>query len=256
MDLNSAFRSDAAAIYSQTNSNSGKLQITNNKLNHIETGQIVIKLVGDATKPQNPCIISENEILVSGSVSKSQLVVLDDYPNSRVTGNSFRPFATVTGNSSVRFNRCDSAIFENNYMRGGDFGVTVNAEPVYIGKNIWDSQTSGKVRLVSLGTFIGTANTTYAFRVATSGAAGTPWSDAGVTSAFIANGHYRLSHSFGSTNYSVMCMEDNTTTPDAVFSVVRGSSTIDIYIVDAAGAPAIPNFTVNITHGTGSEYTI
>lgn len=259
MQLNAEWNTSMAAVYSEyrASGNGGKLQIVNNKFNHIESGQIIIFCKGDPTKPQNPVIIEGNEILVSGDAVHSQLIVLSDHPNSRIVNNSLRPFAVVAGDASIRLNTSDNTVIENNYVRGGDYAITLNACTASIGKNIIDSVTTGKVQILSAGLANMYFNLSQAFRVTgASGTAGFPWSDTGVTVANVGTGHYEITHAFGNTDYTAMAVEDSSTDADIIFSIVRTSTTINIYSKTVGGVLTNVNFLLNVVHSPRSTYLL
>lgn len=260
MDLNGGYGSDRAAIYQlyDAASNSGKLQIVHNKFNHIETGQAVIWIYGDPAKPQNSCIIADNEFLVSGDATNGRLVILNDAPHSRITGNSFRPKSVVSGHGVIRLNDSEDCIIEHNYFESADYAVeTSMSTDCFIGKNIYRNMTSGKFIANGSGSFVATAGRTLGFRVASTGAASTPFDDSAFTASRVATGHFRLTHSIGNTNYAVSVTNDNSTAaPETRISVVRSATEINIYVNDSAGSALNISMLVQVTLGVDCEYAL
>lgn len=255
MQCNGGYGTDRACVYQDVNSNSGKLNVSNNKFNHNETGEIILFLKNDPTKPQNTCIVHGNEFLVNGLAgSHSQQVVLSDYPSSRVTNNSFRPAAVIAGEECLRLNTCDDAIVDSNYFRGADYAITANNCTPAIGHNVYDTLTTGKVQLAGTGDFKVFKNRAYALRIAAAGTAGTPWDKSGWTVTNPATGRYTVTHNMGTNNYSVAVELDNdATATERSFSVVRSTNTFDIYVATSAAAAVNDDLLVTVTLGINSE---
>jgi len=255
MDLNGGYGTDRAAFYSEQGTNSGKLQVTHNKFNHIETGQIVVFMKNDPTKPQNIQILESNELLVNGSVTHSQQVVMNDCPNAKVLNNNIRPNNVVAGEQCLRLNDCDGATVETNHFDGGDYSITIDNGTVNLGHNTYNSPATGKINLRGTGAFKVTTGRSYSIRVSGSGSAGTP-NDKAWTSSKIATGHYQVTHNIGDTNYSASVEIDNSSTALLRTSVVRSANTIDVYIADSAGTLTDSAHLVNVTVGVNNEYAL
>jgi len=257
MKLNSEYRTDAAGVYQESNSNSGKLKVINNNFNHNETGQIVLFLKNDAAKPQNACIVEGNHFLENGSVSHSLMVAIQDFPHARIVNNHFRPSFNVTGEASLKLSRCNKALVDQCMFDDGDYAIHVNAETVRIGDNTYTSQATGKLLTESGGEIEVNKNRSYSFRISAAGTKGSPWGDDSVSVTRAATGRYTLNHSFGSTNYTLAPLTDNdNNAPKRNYSVVRAATTANIYISDGNGADINDDFLLTINHGIDSEYAM
>jgi len=257
MQLNSGFAADRAAVYQEVNSNSGKLQIVNNKFNHIQSGQYVILLKNDPTKPQNAAIIDGNESLVSGLAgTSSRLITLVDYPNSKVTNNNLRPAGNTTGQAVIRLVRSDNALVDENYINAGSYGVEADNCVIRMGaNNIFDNQGSGKLLLSNGGGIISTVGRNYNLRVTSVGGKGSTWDVDAITVSRPVAGQYTITHNFGSNLYNVFVTTDNDSgAPERRYSVVRGTNDFNIYVTDGAGAAVNDDIMVTISMAKDNPY--
>lgn len=224
-------QTDRACIYAESNSNSGKITISDNKINHNETGQIVMILKGDTIKPRNAFIVSNNDMLVNGATNFNHQIVLYDAPNSRIIGNQLRP--SLNTQALIRLNDSPNVVVSNNYLNGGTYGIETTAGvKVVATDNIFDNQATSKLS----ATNVRTANkNTFIARVSSAGVYGIPneHTNEGWTVSNIVTGKFSIAHDIGNTNFSVTVTSDNNNIADTVFSVVRAATTLDIFCKQA-----------------------
>lgn len=261
MNLNgTANNNSRAVIYCEPNSNNGKYQIIGNKLNHNESGQHIILLKGSSS--QNPSIIAENEILVSGGATggNNKLIQVVDSANTKVINNNLRSQASYAGEGLIELNNSPDCIVDGNYLRGGDIGINAknSSTGVKVGVlNNYDSITTSKVTTDGTSDVLVTGMREISLRVSTGGVIGTPNDLPSATATWPATGHLEITHNIGSNNYSVHVTRDNTATPDVSdISVVRGSNTVDIYLLDNAGAAISTNVLVTIKLANNNEFIV
>lgn len=261
MDLNGeAVNSNAGAFYSEFTSpgNGNKIQVTGNKFNHIETGQYIVVMKGDPSKPQNESIVSENEVIVSGlSGTNNRLIVLADCPGSKVINNNLRSAGVESLHGLIRLNRCDGAIVDGNSLRSGDYAIELqDSSNVYIGdKNTYNGQASGKLLLLSSTVRI-TSNRILVFRISSAGALGFGDTD-GISVVRNSAGDYSITHNFGDPDYGVFVMADNVSpAPTRNYSVVRSANSFDLSVTNSAGSSIDENVLLFVTLSHSNTHII
>ncbi len=240
MELNANKSASMAALFANFGTNNGKLTIANNKFNHIETGQYIILIKGDVATPQNTCIISNNQSLVTGDSTQGFLVYLIDMPYTKIIGNDFRPQSTVAGEGAISLVRSDNCVIIGNTVRGGDYAVSLDDTfGVKLSSNVFFSQATGNIiEINATETWFNTDNLSIPVRITGSGVFSVPIPMKGWTIAKIGTGHYQLDHGISSISYGYSAFADNISANPILFTFIRGTlpaTTLDIYTFDIAG---------------------
>ena len=106
-----------AVIYSEYNSNSGKLDVICNKLNHNETGIISVVVKGDPSKSHNAIKIEGNDFLVNGSTTRSLSIYLLDAPNSIIVNNKLRGNSITPNDKAILLENSSKCVLDNLYIK-------------------------------------------------------------------------------------------------------------------------------------------
>jgi hypothetical protein len=239
----------SAAVYAESSTNSGKITVSGNKINHNENDQIAIWLKGDATKPQNAFKVVNNDVLVSGGSNISFCIVLNDAPNSIISGNSIRTKETTTPTDpALKLNDCDNAMVTGNYINGGEYNISADSSlGVILHSNALEGALTNKYKLVSGSTVLPT-DRSVALRVSATGSAGTPFDADTWTVSRPVTGRFTVTHNLNSTQYVVSVETDNdAAAPERHYAIVRSANTFDIYVDDGAGAAINEDMLINVT---------
>lgn len=252
-------QTDRACIYCTVGStNTGKITISHNKINHNETGVIPILCRGDATKPQNAFIIDFNDCLVNGLTAVHDYqIYLIDAPNSRIAGNQVRGLVNLS--PAITLVSSTKVVISDNYLKGGTYALSVdNTSSAYWSQNITEGNVTAKLLVGATGIFYNNNNRSFAFRISAAGvAANTPWDDAAFTASRVGLGHFRITHDIGSTDYSVSIELDNdATAPERSISVVRATTQLDYYVKDSGGTLIDDDFLITIVIGQKQDKVV
>ena len=119
---------DAGLIYLTAGTNSSKVLIDGNLINHNDNNIIPINLIGDSSKPQNSFVVSNNYVLVNTSTSDGrQQFRGSEIDNSVISNNSFRPSGLGYSDVVVEVINSENVSLVGNHIRGGTHGVGISA---------------------------------------------------------------------------------------------------------------------------------
>lgn len=245
MQSNGVAGTDRACVYVETNSNYGKILIANNKINHNDD-MIPIIINGDDTKPQNPCKIIGNDILVNKVTtltgSEDLQILLVYAHNTIVLGNNIR---SAGGNVSklIRLTNSDDVIFNANDFQNGKYSIELSNSTMRSSNNNFISYATSKFNVVT-GFYIDNDIDQYTGRISSTGVKGS-FFPAGWSVSKLSVGEYEVTHNLGHTNYTPNIIIDNLTTP-LMLSVVRTSTTFTIYVTDNSGTATDANLLFNV----------
>lgn len=134
---------DNAIVYSEFNTNSAKLDVVYNKINHNPTGIPAIVIKGDPTKPQNACKIQGNDVLVHGSTSKSMAFYIKDAPYTIITDNKIRGNSGTPNDNAIYIEDSNEIHLDKNYISYYNNGVNVvNSTDIFYGENSFTDITT------------------------------------------------------------------------------------------------------------------
>lgn len=133
-------------IYCEDNSNSGKIDILYNKINHNDTGIVAIVCKGDPTKGHNAFKVIGNDILVNSSATNTQAVYFKDAPNSVFKDNKIRGNISSPNDTAVIIEDSDFLIVDSNYIKSFANGIElITSQQVKIGnQNIFEDISTNK----------------------------------------------------------------------------------------------------------------
>jgi len=263
-NLNGQYNTTSAAFYHEDSDNFGKLEISRNTFNHIDSGQVLMKIQGDTAIDRNPVYIRDNQMLSNGTITHARHIWIVEMDRTQITNNSIRPNVGISlpaGEECIRVEDSKDVLISGNYLNRGDYAVTNDNSTLIFGQNTIENQDTGVLQTLNGGTFKVIKNRTYGFHVLANGTAGSDiFDDPGVTiPAHATPGYYEFVHSFGSENYTVSITSDELTTAvERHWEIVRRAAVLDIRCYDGTGTPVLvdQDFVMTITHGIDSEYLL
>lgn len=134
---------DNAVIYCEANSNSGKIDIVNNKINHNSNGDIAIVFKGDASKPNNAFRIIDNDILVHGSTTQSLCIYGNNAPYSIIENNKLRGRTGTPNDTAMILEDCDNVQLDNLFIQYFENGIQlITSENLQVGTILYENITT------------------------------------------------------------------------------------------------------------------
>jgi len=225
--------------------NSGKLIVAYNQINHNAAAVHGINIISDGTDPQNSVEILYNKILAHGDVNAGTAIRLRDYNGSRIVGNHIRTASTAAGSYALFLDACtDTIVDQNHFEEYGNGAIRlVSAATALIGRNVYESNATAVSVQAATESVKWTHRRSYGGRVSTAGAitTGCDADRVGWTVVRNGTGDYTVTHNIGAADrYFVQACLDNAS--EGFISVTRGVNSFDVDTKNTSAAAANANF--------------
>jgi polygalacturonase len=260
MSCTTRFDGGTALIYfSNSSSNSAKVIIINNRINHNDKGVNAITCIGDLTRNESRYTIHGNHVLGHGISTNHRVMYIGNSVSSVVTNNYLSTFSGITdpnNQPNITLEGCTNVIVDNNTVEYGALLRLINSK-VFLGKNVLEDPVAGVTNAVNMDTtsFIIPKNGTYGYRINGGGVLGVESDNINWTSVRNGTGDYTITHNLGHTSYVATAFPDNQTTP-LLTAIVRTANDIRIRTFDTTGAPIDGNIMGTIKVNLVNKYNV
>lgn len=253
----------AAAVYSDSDDNFGKYNVSLNHINHNDNGNRLLVFKGDPANTRNPSYITNNQLLSNGNITTSNAIYLLECSKILLEANNLREnigIASPAGQELLEVKDSNDIQVMNNFFLGADFAITNDNSTIEYGRNIFEDQDTGPQQKINGGTHKLTKNRTYNMHILSAHTISST-DDSGVTISNTTTGIYEFAHSFGTTNFNIQAVKANITgaanANGFTFEILKRAAVFDIYVRDSSSDTLTDvDFNITITHGTGSDYPL
>lgn len=129
-----------AIVYADdSGTNSGKIDIIYNKINHNDQGDLAIVYKGDSAAPQNAIKIIGNDILVHGSLTKAKAIYISDADYSIIKDNKIRGRVGTPNDTAITIKDSPKVVLDDLFIQYFDYGVElITSSGVSVGTMIYE----------------------------------------------------------------------------------------------------------------------
>lgn len=260
MNSKSTFGGDRALIYfANSVSNSAKVIIINNRINHNGFGANAISCIGDLARNESRFTIRGNHVLGHGMTTNHRIIYVNNSESTVITDNYLSTFSGIlnpTLQACVVLENCKNAIVDNNTGEYAAFLRLLNTSAI-VGKNVMENPVAAVTEKIvkDATSFVIPKSGAYVYRINTGGVLGNETDNSQWVAVKNGTGDYSIAHNLGHTDYIVTAFPDNQTTP-SLTAVVRTANDIRIRIFNTSGVAVDANIMGTISVNLKNKFNV
>ena len=124
-------------IYTTPGTNSGKLLIDGNTINHNVGNIYPINIIGNSSTPKNSFTVVNNKLITNTELNDARTQIRGvNIDNATIANNQIRPTIGTYTEPAIQVIDSDDVYFFGNYINGGTYGINTNATNGETGSSI------------------------------------------------------------------------------------------------------------------------